>query len=586
MGLVLAPVFFVTAAFGLWLLSSHITVEADDALSTRLGNSAARVSTALERHARKSPSEAPWAEALPVELLNTLLSDQAVRCVVFQRDDPAGTKLIVPRGLGCAGQKIDERFSIPVRTGVSGRLTIGYDRSEIVSLRSTWVALSALILGCGLLLSILATWLGFRVFIKQPLLRLHKSIENVDQFGEAGPVRVGQNDELGTVMTAFNTMLDQDGKKTKLLASEREKFARIFDSMLDSLVVVDKDMRVVMANKACSSLFNQPRDQIVGASILTLFHPGEISQSSLGSHPRLEAVLADGETIPIETSVSRMLFDGEPATACVFWDIREVLARERVLEQSMFEARAANKAKSEFLANMSHELRTPLNAIIGFSEGMIAGVLGDTDRATRMAYTKDIYDSARHLLALINDILDIAKIETGEVKLYKERTELDAIFDTVERIMTPRAVQGEMSLEMSVPEGDTHFDVDVLRLKQILINLVSNAIKFSARGGTVSVMGQRKGQNVEIVVRDSGIGMTPEEVQDALQPFRQVDNSTTRNYEGTGLGLPLSKNLVELHGGSLQISSARGRGTEVTISFPVAVAQPTEVDELEVDIAC
>lgn len=589
MGLVLAPVFLIVAACGLWILSAHTTIEADDALSTRLGNAAARVTSALERHATQNRSTNPWSDPLPTELIGTLLSDQAVRCVVFERVDETKTTLIAPRGLGCTGQDIDSRFSVPLFTGVPSSLEVGFDRSEIENLRATWLSLSTLMLACGLLLSIGAAWLGFRMFIRQPLHRLLESIESSEKSGIPGSVTVSQNDELGTVITAFNTMQIKDGEKTRLLETERARFARVLDSMMDGLLVVDRDMRVVMANSASAKLLDLSREQIVGASILTLFRSTGRCLDEASAYSCVEASLPNGNTIPVQTSVSPMYLNREPVTVCVFRDISDVIEREEALQITSLEALAANKAKTEFLANMSHELRTPLNAIIGFSEIIASGILGGPDNEANAGYARDINDSGLHLLALINDILDIAKVETGEVKLYPESVDLQEVFTSVERVMRTHALQGDICLEIVAPDNDITLVADMLRLKQILINLVSNAIKFTEQGGTIFVEARRELDAVTIIVRDTGIGMTIGEVDEALKPFRQVDNSHTRHYEGTGLGLPLSKSLAELHGGSLEIRSVSGRGTEVAVTFP-EVRLPSEdalnEDDLLADIAC
>lgn len=589
MGLVLTPVFLIVAACGLWFLSAQTTLEADDALSNRLGSAAARVTSALERHATRSTSANPWSEPLPTELINTLLSDQAVRCAIFKREDTAVTTLVAPLGLGCTGQKIDSRFSLNLFTGVPSSLEIGYDQSEIRKLRATWLTLSALLLLCGLFLSIGAAWLGFRMFIRNPLDRLLESIETSERSGIPASVPVRQSDELGSVITAFNAMQMKDSEKTKLLETERTRFARILDSMMDGLLVVDRDTRVVMANSASARLLDRPVQQLVGTSILTLFRStGSRPQQSITSST-VEASRPDGTEFTVQTSVSSVYLNHEPVSICVFRDITDVIERERALQKTSLEALSASKAKTEFLANMSHELRTPLNAIIGFSEIIAAGIIGNLDGAKNADYARDINDSGQHLLALINDILDIAKVETGEVTLYRESVDLRELFQSVERTMRTHAFKRGVSLLVVVPDTEITLVADVLRLKQVLMNLMSNAIKFTEKGGLVSIEAVQENRSVTLTVKDTGIGMTPNEIDEAMKPFRQVDNSTTRHFEGTGLGLPLSKSFVELHGGTFEIRSVSGRGTEVAVTFPEMCASPdgTFDDERPLaDIAC
>lgn len=569
MGLVLAPVFVVVAAFGLWALSSHSTAQADNALSTRLGNAAARVALAMERHAKTDDTPEAWAAPLPMELLKTLLSDQAIRCVTFKRDDAAKTTLIAPYPIGCIGQDIDATFSIPLSTGARSTLEIGYDKAEIESLKSIWLGLSAIILACGVLLSIATAWLGFRLFINTPLRRLLESIECSETSGVPTTVEVRQNDELGSVMAAFNTMQMRDKEKTHLLELERARFACVLDSMMDGLIVVGADTRVIMTNLASCKLLGKSSDEITGASVLNLFRSVRSDSKELADLSCVEALVADGSIVPVLTSVASML-NGENTTVYVFRDISDVIERERKLQKTILEALSANRAKTEFLANMSHELRTPLNAIIGFSEIISSGMLGGPRNAAAEEYAGDINDSGQHLLALINDILDIAKVETGETKVYPEFVGVREVFGSVKRVMRTHALQGEVMLDIATPDDSFALYIDTLRLKQILINLVSNAVKFTDPGGTVSVDARHEDEGIAIVVRDTGIGMTEFEIGEAMKPFRQVDNSHTRKYEGTGLGLPLSKSLVELMGGIFEIRSRKGRGTEVRVRFPDA----------------
>ena len=565
--LVSAPVFLIVATLGLWVVLKSTTVDSVDALSARLGSSAARVGTALERHSRNDTSSDPWASPLPGELLNTLLADRAIRCVVFKREDAAGTELVAPRGLGCVGQTIEDRFSIPLSTGVPSSLTVGFDRAEIAAQRRTWLHVSIAVVLSGLLLSILAAWIGFRIFLRAPLHRLLFAIEKIKETESCAPVAGAQRDELGSVITAFNRMQARDSVNVSLLEQERSRFACVIDSMMEGLLVVDRGMRVRMVNRALCDLLNRPEEDIVGKSILTFFRSNGERAGRAGSSCPVEAILSDNSTAPVQTSVSSMHFEGETAVVCVVRGISEAIERENKLRQLSFEACAANKAKTEFLSNMSHELRTPLNAIIGFSEMMAIGMVAN-DPEKQISYAQDIYDSGQHLLAVINDILDLAKIEVGEIKLYPTRIDLRALSMSVERVMRDQALQRGVRLDIEKPDDAIALVADELRLKQVMINLVSNAIKFSEKGGTVTVTAIEDGETVTLAVTDTGIGMDEAEIKEAMEPFRQVDNSHTRQYEGTGLGLPLSKNLVNIQGGSLVIHSAPGCGTTVSVSFP------------------
>jgi signal transduction histidine kinase len=232
-------------------------------------------------------------------------------------------------------------------------------------------------------------------------------------------------------------------------------------------------------------------------------------------------------------------------------------------------AERSNRIKSEFLANMSHELRTPLNAIIGFSEIIGAEVFGPGLPRYR-DYASDINGAGKHLLSLINDILDISKAEAGKLDLHFEPIELEILLGECARLMRGRAAEKDLRIALVIASLPPLL-IDRLRTKQILLNLLSNAIKFTPEGGTVSIQAERDtAGRVVICVRDSGIGIAPETIPLVFEPFRQVDSTLSRKYEGTGLGLPLVKTLVELHDGEVTIESALGKGTSVFIFLPAS----------------
>jgi signal transduction histidine kinase len=251
--------------------------------------------------------------------------------------------------------------------------------------------------------------------------------------------------------------------------------------------------------------------------------------------------------------------------------MRQVGSQARVeeqLRQAKNEAEAANLAKSEFLANVSHELRTPLNAVIGFSEIMRDALMGPIDNRYR-EYAQDIHDSGQHLLRLIGDVLDLSKIGAGRLELHDEPVDLGQLLQTCQRLITERAREGHVMVEIDLARDLPVVLADPLRLKQIILNLLSNAVKFTAESGQVTARAAPDAEGgVTVTFADTGIGMSPQDIQIALEPFRQVDNAMSRRYEGTGLGLPLAKQLTELHGGVLEIVSEPGVGTTIRVRLP------------------
>ena len=258
---------------------------------------------------------------------------------------------------------------------------------------------------------------------------------------------------------------------------------------------------------------------------------------------------------------------------------QEVTRRQQTevdLRTAMDQAEFANRSKSEFLANMSHELRTPLNAIIGFAQVIRDELFGALGSAKYRDYAADINDSGQHLLDLINDILDISKIESGKLELYEDDLDAAGLIRSAVNLVHERAVSGGLTLKIEVPDDLPALYADERKLKQILVNLLSNAVKFTKPGGIVTI-GTWCNENSGFMfqVQDTGIGMAQEDVPKALSQFGQVDSALNRQYEGTGLGLPLSKALTELHGGAMDLQSKLGVGTTVTLRLPAARLRPS-----------
>ena len=248
----------------------------------------------------------------------------------------------------------------------------------------------------------------------------------------------------------------------------------------------------------------------------------------------------------------------------------QLSAMSRRLAFAVEEAEQANRAKSSFLANMSHELRTPLNAILGFSEVMKDQHLGPVHNPRYLSYAADIHASGRHLLAIINDVLDLAKIEAGKMTLDNAaRFELAPVLASSVTMLKGLGEKFGVSVYNEIAEDGLAVMGVERMIRQIVINLVGNAIKFTPPGGTVHLSGRMLANGAyEIAVRDTGVGMSEAEIAHALTPFGQNVNRLARKHDGTGLGLPLAKAMLELHGGSLKMASVKDQGTVVTMTLP------------------
>ena len=245
------------------------------------------------------------------------------------------------------------------------------------------------------------------------------------------------------------------------------------------------------------------------------------------------------------------------------------------LQESNLLLENANRHKSEFLANMSHELRTPLNSIIGFSELLKEKIFGDIN-PKQTEYVKNIYNSGKHLLDLINDILDLSKIESGEVNVFREIFSLNKAIQSCVAIVSERVKKSKLKLHVYISEGENLIYADERKMKQILLNLLTNAVKFTPEGGEIVVQAESTEAGIQVMVKDSGIGIDPKDQEKIFEEFKQVENNYTRKLEGTGLGLAIVKRLIDLQNGWLKLDSALGEGSSFTFFIPKVESKASE----------
>ncbi|MGQ0676243.1 MAG: CHASE2 domain-containing protein [Rhodospirillales bacterium] len=364
----------------------------------------------------------------------------------------------------------------------------------------------------------------------------------------------------------------------------------IVENSLDAVLVFGYDGRIALHNQAAGELFGAAGDDLRGldsGSLLRLSAGGDGKTiADMLSSPELPAGLIDGHAvdrhgkeIPIEMSMRRIAIHPaksrferrrEPRTYH-FVTVRDISARraaEAAQQQALAEARAASQAKSQFLATISHELRTPLNAIIGFSEILKGQMFGPLGHANYRQYAGDIHLSGQHLLDLINDILDVTRVDLGEMKLEETRVNLAECAQAALRLVAAPLGKKHLAVLSEIPAGFSLLG-DPRMVKQILVNLLSNAVKFTPEGGRVTVTAERRADGgITVKVADTGIGIPKAAIANLGRPFYQVDQSHTRRFEGVGLGLSIVAGLMKLHNGSFTIDSTPGVGTTVACHFP------------------
>jgi signal transduction histidine kinase len=270
--------------------------------------------------------------------------------------------------------------------------------------------------------------------------------------------------------------------------------------------------------------------------------------------------------------------------------IRNNYVAQKIIEQKndvmkglLDEAEAANRAKSEFLAVMSHELRTPLNAILGFSEMFKQQMMGPLGSPKYIEYATDINDSGKHLLAIINDILDLAKAESGKLDLVETVFDLNAELEATLRMCRQKADEDHIKLVFNPSQSGLQIHADERLIRQVVLNLVSNAVKFTPAGGRVVIDARvERDTGVSLVVADSGIGIAAKDLDRVLRPFEQVESALSRHHGGTGLGLPYSKRVIEIHGGTLKLASEVGKGTTVRVDLPASRVRTAPVAQADV----
>ena len=429
---------------------------------------------------------------------------------------------------------------------------------------------------------------------------LRARCELVRQLGEPGPHLIG----IAVDVTEQKNLVE------KTVAADM-RLRDAIETIPEAFVLWDADNRLVLCNSNFQELHDLPDEAItVGASYESVVAAGQkpvVRNKVVTAGPMVpgartfEAQLEDGRWLHISerrtkdggyvsvgTDITALktheekLIDSEKRLMASVTDLKASqqrsaeLAEEYAAEKTR--AEEANQAKSKFLANMSHELRTPLNAIIGFSEIMQSGMFGPLGAKKYLEYCSDIHSSGEYLLDVINDILDMAKIEAGRIRLDFEELDLDTMLNEAMRVVSARADDKQLALRARIAP-DLHLRADRRALMQVALNLLSNAVKFTPSGGRVTVRARADGECVVLAIADSGIGIAQDALARLGRPFEQVESQLTKSHQGSGLGLAISKSLVELHGGRMRIRSTLGKGTLVVVRLPLMPHCPLPKEE-------
>jgi PAS domain S-box-containing protein len=410
---------------------------------------------------------------------------------------------------------------------------------------------------------------------------------------------------IGTDNTA-RKLVEAEQKRLDQRLRDQQFYTRsLIESNIDALMTTDPSGIITDVNKQMEALTGCTRDELIGAPFKDYFTDPERAEAGIKlvlsekkvTDYELTARARDGKKTEVSYNATTF-YDRDRRLQGVFAaarDVTELKRFEQTLQQKNVELEAASRMKSAFLANMSHELRTPLNAIIGFSEVLRDGLVGELT-AQQRGFIGDIFVSGNHLLALINDILDLSKVEAGKMTLDLEPVEVAPLFASSLSIIREKAATRRIRLNMEAAVGLGTILLDARKVKQIVYNLLSNAVKFSNEGGEVILRASRVlradvgglspgccgrslpltdnefGEFLEIRVSDTGIGISPEGLEQLFKPFSQIDSGLARRFEGTGLGLAMVKILAELHGGTVAVESAVGHGSRFTVWLPLQVS--------------
>ncbi len=398
----------------------------------------------------------------------------------------------------------------------------------------------------------------------------------------------------GSIVT-ISTDITRLKKAEALLKESQQRFRDFADVAADWYWEQDSDYRFIDISNDNQNVLGTDTDSVIGKCRWDI-QPIEVCERDMAAHRktveahqpfsdfRFARYGADNKLLYMSVSGKPTYNDDGEFTGYrgAGRNITEIVEAQRLITEERDRAEKANRSKSHFLANMSHELRTPLNSIIGYSQMIKGEFLGPINVPKYLEYAEDIYMSGQHLLMVISDILDISKVEAGEVNIEESDVHIAEVVESALMIVELIGKTKDQQIRTHVAVNFPCLRVDVRLIRQILINLLSNAIKFTPHGGVIEISAHDKApEGIEISVKDSGIGIAAEDYETAFEPFGQIRSSPEHTHEGTGLGLAISKQLMELHGGDIRIESALGKGTTISLAFPRERVVPYNKDQAQ-----